>query len=136
MANVTVRFCDWPPESSFVDFLRRETPSKFKTTSLSIDVQNMDVQKGRVLVADDFDIPSEVDEFWTKLRTRVVPALKGSKKRSAVAVEARLSEPPELRHQIEEAARAELRRARDCLPRVVPAVRRPPKVPARRGRGR
>ena len=94
-----------------LDFLRRDTPAKFKTSSYSIDVQNMDVQKGRVLVADDFDIPSEVDEFWTKLRTRVEPALKGSKKRIAVSVEARLSEPPELRRQIEDAARTELIKA-------------------------
>src|SRR5438093_799144 len=48
---------------------------------------------------------------WTKLRTRVVPALKGSRKRLAVNVEARLSEPPELRHQLEETARAELIKA-------------------------
>src|SRR5262249_29050943 len=98
-------------DAGFLEFLRRETPARFKTSSLSIDVQNMDVQKGRVLVADDFDIPSEVDEFWMELRTRVVPPLKGSRKRLAVTVEARLSEPPELRHQLEEAARAELIKA-------------------------
>src|SRR5207237_5328264 len=110
LQSVDVRIFVEKAESGFVDFLRRVTPSKFKTTSLSIDVQNMDVQKGRVLVADDFDIPSEVDEFWTKLRTRVVPLL-SRKRRSAVVVLARLSEPPELRRRIEEAARAELVKA-------------------------
>jgi hypothetical protein len=93
------------------DFLKRETPSKFKTQSFSIGVQNMDVQKGRVLVQDDYDIPSEVDEFWTKMRTRVMPLLKAARKRPGVTIEARLSEPPELRHQIEIAAREELVKA-------------------------
>src|SRR5262249_56445808 len=48
------------------------------------------------------------DEFWRTLGTRVVPTLKGSRRKLAVTVEARLSEPPELRRQIEDAARAEL----------------------------
>ena len=71
-------------------------------------MQNLDVQKGRALISDDFEIPSEVDEFWSKLRTKVIPALK---KRQAVIVQARLSEPPELRRQIEQQARAELVKA-------------------------
>jgi len=94
----------------FADFLRREAAPAFRTPSLSVDVQNMDVQKGRVLVAEDFEIPSEVDEFWTKLRTRVIAAL-NKKRPAAVVVQARLSEPPELRRQIEQAARAELIKA-------------------------
>ena len=71
-------------------------------------MQNLDVQKGRALVNDDFEIPSEVDEFWTKLRAKVIPGLK---KKPAVTVEARLSEPPEVRRQIEQQARAELIKA-------------------------
>ncbi len=53
-------------------------------------------------------IPSEVDAFWVGLRTRVIPSLK---KRPAVSIEARLSEPPEVRKQIEQQARAELVKA-------------------------
>ena len=49
------------------------------------------------LVTDEFDIPSEVDDFWTRLRTRVVPAI--GRKHPGVAIEARLSEPPEIRHR-------------------------------------
>ena len=69
----------------------------YRHSQVSVDVQNLDVQKGRALITDDFDVPSEVDEFWTRLRTTVVPAVK---KKQAVSVEARLSEPPEktLRH--------------------------------------
>jgi hypothetical protein len=75
---------------------------------VTVDVQSLDVQEGRPLVSEDFEIPSEVDEFWTKLRTRVMPTLR---KRPGVAVEARLSEPPEVRRQIEQQALAELVKA-------------------------
>src|SRR5260221_5477326 len=89
--------------------VRQEAAAKLKTTSaLTVDVQNLDVQKGRALVTDDFDIPSEVDEFWTKLRARVVPALKAVKKPQAVTIEARLSEPPGVRLESAQRARAEL----------------------------
>jgi hypothetical protein len=91
------------------DVVRREAAAKLKTSSPAVvDVQNLDVQKGRALVTDDFDVPSEVDEFWTMLRARVVPALKAVKKRQAVTIEARLSEPPEVRRQIARQARLEL----------------------------
>jgi hypothetical protein len=89
--------------------LVKETAAQLKAPSIAVDVQNLDVQKGRPIVTDEFDIPSEVDDFWTRLRTRVVPAI--TKKHPGVAVEARLSEPPEIRHQIEEQARAELIKA-------------------------
>ena len=89
--------------------LVKETAAQLKASSIAVDVQNLDVQKGRPIVTDEFDIPSEVDDFWTRLRTRVVPAI--GKKHPGVAIEARLSEPPEIRHQIEEQARAELVKA-------------------------
>ena len=64
------------------------------------------MQKGRAIIDDEFDIPSEVEDFWAKLHTRVIPAVK---KRTGVTIEARLSEPPETRKQfLEQQARAEL----------------------------
>ncbi len=90
------------------DVVKQEAASAIRTPSLSVDVQNLDVQKGRSLVNEDFVIPSEVDDFWARLRTRVIPALK---KRQAVTLDARLSEPPEIRRQIEQQARAELVKA-------------------------
>ncbi|HTK27988.1 MAG TPA: M14 family metallopeptidase [Vicinamibacterales bacterium] len=90
------------------DVARKEAAAAIDAPSVTADVQNMDVQKGRVIVDDRFDVPSEVDDFWTKLRMRVLPAVK---KRQAVSVQARLSEPPEVRRRLEEQARAELVRA-------------------------
>ena len=91
-----------------LDVVKRDAASAFGAASLTVDVQNLDVQKGRSLINDEFEIPSEVDEFWSKLRTKVIPGLR---KRPAVAVHARLSEPPEVRQQIEQQARAELIKA-------------------------
>jgi len=89
--------------------LAKEAAAQLKAPSIAVDVQDLDVQKGRPIVTDEFDIPSEVDDFWTRLRTRVVPAV--GRKHPGVAIEARLSEPPEIRHRIEEQARAELIKA-------------------------
>jgi hypothetical protein len=90
------------------DLVKEAAAARIKAPSLAVVVQDLDVQKGRTLVNDEFDIPSEVDDFWTRFRTRVIPAVR---KRSAVSVEARLSEPPEIRRQIEQQARAELLKA-------------------------
>jgi zinc carboxypeptidase len=87
--------------------ITEEATAKIKAP-VTVDVQNLDVQKGRSLVSDEFEIPSEVDEFWTKLRTRVIPNLRNLKKKPPVTVEARLSEPPEIRAQIAQQAKAEL----------------------------
>jgi hypothetical protein len=108
LASARVRMFVEKAADGFADVVRRDAASLFKVPSLNVEVQNLDVQKGRPIVTDDFEIPSEVDEFWTKLRAKVVPNLK---KRPAVTVQARLSEPPEVRRQIEQQARAELIKA-------------------------
>ncbi len=92
----------------FADVVKQDAARSFNAASLNIEVQNLDVQKGRALVSEDVEIASEVDEFWTKLRAKVLPALK---KRPTVTIEARLSEPPEIRRHIEQQARAELVKA-------------------------
>ena len=88
--------------------VKEAAAARMTAPSIDVDVQNLDVQKGRSLVNDEFTIPSEVDEFWSKLRARVIPAVR---KRAAATIEARLSEPPEVRRQIEQQARAELVKA-------------------------
>ncbi len=88
--------------------VREEAAARIKAPTLNVDVQNLDVQKGRAIIDDEFDIPSEVEDFWAKLHTRVVPAVK---KRMGVTIEARLSEPPETRKFLEQQARAELLKA-------------------------
>ena len=108
LASARVKVFVEKAADGLADVVRRQAAASITTPSLTVDVQNLDVQKGRSLINDDFAIPSEVDDFWVKLRTKVIPGLK---KKPAVSVEARLSEPPELRQQIEEQARAELIKA-------------------------
>ena len=108
LASARVKVFVEKAADGLADVVRRQAAASMTTPSLTVDVQNLDVQKGRSLINDDFAIPSEVDDFWVKLRTKVIPGLK---KKPAVSVEARLSEPPELRQQIEEQARAELIKA-------------------------
>jgi hypothetical protein len=108
LASAHVRLFVEKPADGLAAVVRQEAAATLKTTAISIDLQDLDVQKGRALVSDDFEIPSEVDEFWTKFRTKVLSLVR---KRQGVLVEARLSEPPEIRRQIEQQARAELLRA-------------------------
>ena len=108
LASARVKVFVEKAADGLADVVKRQAAAAIKASSLTVDVQNLDVQKGRTLINDDFEIPSEVDEFWTKLRAKVIPGLK---KKPAVTVEARLSEPPEIRRQIEQQARAELIKA-------------------------
>jgi Zinc carboxypeptidase/S-layer like family, outer domain len=67
------------------------------------------------VVDETIDVPWEVGEFWTKLRSDVLPKVKAGAK---VVVEARLSESPASRKSIMEQARAELVKAGATDPRV------------------
>jgi hypothetical protein len=108
-------FVEKPP-AAFTEVLRREAAAKIKAGRLEVEVENLDVQNAKPVridgapVGGDYDIPSEVDDFWRLFRSQVVPAVRKSRGRP-VQVEARLSEPPELRAQIEKDARAELVKA-------------------------
>jgi Zinc carboxypeptidase len=62
-----------------------------------------------VTVFDDkIDIPWEVDDFWAKFKSDVLPKVKGG---SAVALETRLSESPAMRKTIAAQAREQLIKA-------------------------
>jgi zinc carboxypeptidase len=114
LASANVKVFVEKAADGYVDLVRQRAAAAIAAPSLTVDVQNLDVQKGRALVTDEVDIPSEVDEFWTKLRKTVIPAMKPVKKKQpigAVNIEVRLSEPPEVRQQIERDARAELVKA-------------------------
>src|SRR5262249_34072198 len=108
LASAHVRVFTEKAPDGLAEVVREQAAKSIKAAALTVDVQSLDVQKGRPVVNEEFDIPSEVDEFWAKLRTRVIPAIK---KRQPVAIEARLSEPPELRRALEQQAKAELVKA-------------------------
>jgi hypothetical protein len=90
--------------------------------SVSVTIDERDVQKAKILFRDDFEIGSEVDEFWRLFRERVLPRVS---RRRPVTIEARLSEPRELRRRIEEQVKSELARKgiRDPSVRVLSAFK-------------
>ncbi len=69
---------------------------------VSVLMDDRDVQSAAVLSEEEIEVPSEVDAFWTQFRERVIP---GVRRGRPVQVEARLSEPPEVRQRIAEQAR-------------------------------
>lgn len=83
---------------------RRRLPG----ASVDVALDNRDVQHAQPVFTDDFDVPSEVDEFWRALRTQVLPAVARNR---PVVVDARLNEPPAIRQQIARDAKAALIRA-------------------------
>jgi len=57
---------------------------------------------------DKFEIPWEVDDFWAKFKSDVLPKVKSG---SSVTLETRLSESPEIRKGIADRAREQLVKA-------------------------
>ncbi len=99
------------PVDGFADFVRREAADRIRTSNTSgveVTIDNRDVQNAKQIFTDDFEVTSEVNDFWQMFRTRVIPAVR---KNQPVVVEARLSEAPELRSQLERDARAALLKA-------------------------
>src|SRR5437899_12617756 len=90
------------------DAIVKQRAARIKADRINVIVDNRDVQHAKTLIDENFDIPSEVDEFWRQFRSSVLPTVR---KNQPVTVEARLSEPPEIRAQIEKNARAELLKA-------------------------
>ena len=110
LASARVRVYVEKADDRLAEVIKTRASSSIAAASVDVAVQNLDVQKGKPLVTDDVAIPSEVDEFWVKLRKSVVPGLK-PKKRVPVTIEARLSEPFDVRTRLEQEVRAELVKA-------------------------
>lgn len=74
--------------------VRDRVAASLKARSLDVLVENIDVQKGRMISDDAYTVPSEVDEFRRAVRQEVLPRIR---KKQPVVLEARLSESPEIR---------------------------------------
>ncbi len=108
LETADVRFYVKDADPGLRDFLRREVEKSIRAPKIVVSLQDLDVRKGRAIIEEELDIPSEVDDFWTLVRSRVLPAVKKGK---AVQLEARLSEPPEVRARLESEVRAAFVRA-------------------------
>ena len=76
--------------------------------AVGVTVDDRDVRRATVIFADTLALPSEVDRFRELFRTQVLPAAGSAGSAGPIRVEARLSEPPELRRQLEREAREAL----------------------------
>jgi hypothetical protein len=72
---------------------------------VEVTIDDRDVQNAATIFQESVTFPSEVDRFWSLLRDQVVPGVTGQ---AAIRVEARVSEPPEVRARMAEEARAAL----------------------------
>jgi murein tripeptide amidase MpaA len=126
-------------DGSLDKYLATEIASALGKTS-KVTVTSQGVTDAATVFEDKTDIPWEVDEFWAKFRSDVLPKVKNGAK---VDVEARLSEPPAVRASIVEQARAELKKAGATVAnvRVLSAYKQgfswltEQVIPALRGRG-
>ncbi|HET7619659.1 MAG TPA: M14 family metallopeptidase [Vicinamibacterales bacterium] len=97
-------------QPGLADVLKKEAAAALKLPSVDVTVENRDVQHAKTIFDDEFDIPSEVDVLRARIREKVIPAV-SRRKKQPVVVEARVSEPPELRRQLEQEIRDEILKA-------------------------
>ena len=108
LATAHVTFYAEKIDEGLAGWLRSEANTKLGADVIKTELFDLDVQKAELVFDDTFDVPSEVEEFWDIFRERVVPRVRRGR---AVTLEARLSEPPEVRERIKQQALQELVRA-------------------------
>ena len=123
-------------DPAFAKFLEGEIREQLKDTkdskSAKVTASTQGVTDPVTVFEDKPEITWEVDEFWTRFKSDVLPKVKAGAK---VELETRLSESPEARRGIADKARAELTQAGASNPRVrvlsAPAPIRPGRTRAR-----
>ena len=74
-------------------------------STVAVTIDDRSVQNAATIFQESITLPSEVDRFWSLVRGRIIPAVTEG---AAIQLEARVSEPPELRARMADEARAEL----------------------------
>jgi zinc carboxypeptidase len=98
---------------AFDQFLTRRIQESVKGAAVKVASQGITDPVN--VFEDKLDIPWEVDEFWSKFRSDVLPKVKAG---STVELETRLSESPELRKGLADQVRDELTKAGAKAPKV------------------
>ncbi len=92
-------------DESLGDFVRDRLQGRLRADQLTVEVDNLDVQNAQAIFDEEFDIYSEVDEFWNVFRSEVLTRVEAGQ---TINLETRLSEPPEIRERIRRQAMDEL----------------------------
>jgi hypothetical protein len=111
LASVEVAVYVDKPDDRLVGQVRRTAEAALSAPEIDVVVESLDVQEARPVSVDgapvggEVQIPSEVDEFWQRFRTDVIPAVIWDE---PINIVARLSEPPTMRARVEQQAVQEL----------------------------
>ncbi len=92
-------------DNALLDYVRTHLSGRLLADQLTVNVDNLDVQNAQLLIDDEFDIASEVDEFWSVFRSDVLPLVERGE---SVVLRTLLSEPPQIRAQIQREATDEI----------------------------
>ena len=100
----------WKPAEGIADFVRDRALGHFQDSTapapeITVTIDNRDVQNAGTLIDDQFEVPSEVDRFWSVFDERIVAGVADG---APVNLKARLSEPPEIRASVAAEARRRL----------------------------
>ena len=85
-------------------YVAERAASVLGVPEVGVTIDDRDVQNAAEIFAHDFALPSEVEEFRSLVNEQVLPAV-GAGATGPVRVEARLSEPPEIRRALEQEVR-------------------------------
>ena len=105
LASVEVTVYVEKADEGLEGFVLEEAERVLSADMVEVTVEDLDIRKAQVVIDEEIEIASEVDTFWDLFRSRLLPRVERGR---PVVVEARLSEPPEIRSAIAELARAEL----------------------------
>ncbi|HTK29268.1 MAG TPA: M14 family zinc carboxypeptidase [Vicinamibacterales bacterium] len=95
-------------EAGLKPMIEEAARRKLPGAAVEVALDNRDVQHASTIFTDDWNVPSEVDDFWQAFRGKVLPAVV---KGQPVVVDGRLNEPPAIRRAIEQEALAALVKA-------------------------
>ncbi|MCZ0936516.1 MAG: M14 family zinc carboxypeptidase [Gemmatimonadetes bacterium] len=94
-----------PGLGAYVQARAAEALGLADAAAIDVTVDDRDVQRAATIFADTLALPSEVDRFRELFRARVLPAAASAGSAGPIRIEARLSEPPEIRRQLERETR-------------------------------
>ncbi|MDX1648016.1 MAG: M14 family metallopeptidase, partial [Longimicrobiales bacterium] len=86
-------------------FVAEEARRLLGIPEVPVTIDDRDVLRAATVFQESVVFPSEVDRFWEVMRTEVLPVASSG---DAIRVEARLSEPPEIRQRLAREARLAL----------------------------
>jgi hypothetical protein len=104
LASASVLMSIEHADSGMAGYVRSRAAAALRipAADVAVTIDDRDVRNARTIFEDVRDFPSEIERFWVLMRERVLPAVSPG---DPIRLEARLSEPPELRARLAADAR-------------------------------